>query len=395
MTPSSADSDSGLLPLTDAAALALADVDADVVAHLSLRAAARRDVLFGKTLTFSPKVFLPLTNLCRNRCDYCSFRRSPGDEGAWTMTHGEVDSWLARAQTQGCVEALYCLGDKPEGAFSAYRDTLATIGHDGTVDYLDWAARAALAHGLLPHTNAGVLTRDDMQRLRSTNVSLGLMLENISPRLCEKGMPHHRAPDKRPERRVRMLAEAGELRIPFTTGILIGIGETRRERIESLLAIRALHAQYGHIQEVIVQNFTPRPSIRLADHDEPDDLEMQHAVALARLILPAEISLQAPPNLNPRRTALLVRAGLNDWGGISPVTPDYINPRHPWPHLAQLSAACAREGFRLRPRLPIYARFVEQPGWLDDALRAAVLRAQTRLATSFQFEASSDAELTA
>jgi FO synthase len=395
MTPFSADSASGFLPLTDAAALALADVDADAIAHLSLRAAERRDALFGKTLTFSPKVFLPLTNLCRNRCDYCSFRRSPGDEGAWTMTHGEVESWLARAEVQGCVEALYCLGDKPEGAFSAYRDTLATIGHDGTVDYLDWAARAALAHRLLPHTNAGVLTRDDMQRLRSTNVSLGLMLENISARLCEKGMPHHRAPDKRPERRVRMIAEAGELRIPFTTGILIGIGETRRERIESLLAIRALHAQYGHIQEVIVQNFTPRPSIRLAAHDEPDDLEMQHAVALARLILPAEISLQAPPNLNPRRTALLLGAGLNDWGGISPVTPDYINPRHPWPHLAQLSAACAREGFQLRPRLPIYARFVEQPGWLDDTLRAAVLRAQTRLATSFQFEASVASELTA
>jgi FO synthase len=396
MTPSPPETDPALLPLSADAALALADVDAAALAHLALRAAARRDTFFGKTLTFSPKVFLPLTNLCRNRCDYCSFRRSPGDEGAWTMTHAEVSSWLERAQQQGCVEALYCLGDKPEGAFSAYRDTLSTLGHDSTLDYLDWAARAALAQGLLPHTNAGVLTRDDMLRLRASNVSLGLMLENISPRLCEKGMPHHRAPDKRPERRVRMIAEAGELRIPFTTGILIGIGETRRERVESLLAIRALHEQHGHIQEVIVQNFTPRPSIRLAARDEPDDLEMLHAVALARLILPAEISLQAPPNLNPARTAMLIRAGLNDWGGISPVSPDYINPRHPWPHLAQLSAACAREGFELRPRLPIYERFVEQPGWLADELRAPLQRARARLATSFRFAAAAPvAELTA
>jgi FO synthase len=373
-------------PLSDEAALALADVGADQIAKLAERASQVRDVVFGTTLTFSPKVFLPLTNLCRNRCDYCSFRKSPGDEGAWTMTHPEVDSWLSRAREQGCVEALYCLGDKPEGAFGAYRDTLAVIGHDSTVDYLDWAARAALAHELLPHTNAGILTGDDMQRLRSTNVSLGLMLENISPRLCEKGMPHHRAPDKRPERRVRMIAEAGELAIPFTTGILIGIGETRRERIESLLAIRALHAKYGHIQEVIVQNFTPRPNIVLHAHDEPDDLEMTHAVALARLILPTEISLQAPPNLNPRRTRMLLGAGLNDWGGISPVTPDYINPRHPWPHLAQLSAACAAVGFALRPRLPIYERFVSRPGWLADGLRVPVQRAQDRLAQSFRFE---------
>ena len=345
--------------LTDDEALALADIDADETARWMARAAALRDRTWGKTLTFSPKVFLPLTNLCRNRCDYCSFRKSPGDVGAWTMTHAEVQSWITRARAAGCVEALLCLGDKPEGAFSAYRKTLARLGHVSTVDYLDWAGHTALDHGLLPHTNAGVLTREDMQRLRPSHVSLGLMLENISPRLCEKGMPHHRAPDKRPELRVRMLEQAGELAIPFTTGILIGIGETRRERVESLLAIRALHQRYGHIQEVIVQNFTPRPDIVMAEVPEQSDLEMEHAVALARLILPPEVSVQAPPNLNPARTRLLVAAGINDFGGISPLTPDYINPRHPWPHVEALSNACSELGFELRPRLPIYARYLQ------------------------------------
>lgn len=367
------------VPLSASSALALADADRSATERLMARASAVRDARYGRTLTFSPKVFLPLTNLCRNRCDYCSFRKSPGDAGEWTMTHDELDGWLVRAAAQGCVEALFCLGDKPEGAFSAYRRTLATLGHDSTVGYLVWAAGRALALGLLPHTNAGVLTREEMLRLRPLNVSLGLMLENVSPRLCDKGMPHHRAPDKRPERRLAMMREAGELRIPFTTGILIGIGETRRERVESLLAIAELHAAHGHIQEVIVQNFTPRPGIVMHEVDEQDDLEMAHAVALARLILPSEVSVQAPPNLNPRRTELLVRAGINDFGGISPVTPDYINPRHPWPQLLALTEACDALGFRLRPRLPIYPRYLDDPSFIDARLRAPALRAEALL----------------
>jgi FO synthase len=366
-------------PLSEQDALELADAGATELAQLMKAAAAVRDRAFGRRATFSPKVFLPLTNICRNRCDYCSFRRSPGDAGAWTMSHDEVAAAFERARREGCVEALFCLGDKPEGAFSDYRRQLATLGHDSTVDYLDWAGRHALELGLLPHTNAGVLTADDMQRLRRVNVSLGLMLENISPRLCEPGMPHHRAPDKRPAVRVRMLEEAGELAIPFTTGILVGIGETRTERVQSLLAIRALHRRYGHVQEVIVQNFTPRPRIALAERPEPDDVEMAHAVALARLILDPEVSLQSPPNLNPQRTAWLLRAGLNDFGGISPVTPDYINPLHPWPHLEALAQACAAEGFTLRPRLPIYEHYLEQERWLDPALRARVSAASARL----------------
>jgi FO synthase len=295
------------------------------------------------------------------------------------MTHAEVESALGRARAQGCVEALFCLGDKPEGAFGAYRLQLAERGHGDTVDYLEWAGRRALELGLLPHTNAGVLSASDMERLRPVNVSLGLMLENVSPRLCEPGMPHHRAPDKRPAVRLRMLEQAGELRIPFTTGILIGIGETRRERAESLLAIRALHRRYGHIQEVIVQNFTPRPGVPMAETAEPDDLEMAHAVALARLILDPEISVQSPPNLNPSRTALLLRAGINDFGGISPVTPDYINPRHPWPHLESFARACADAGFRLQPRLPIYPQYAARSSFLDAQLHIPVADAAHRL----------------
>lgn len=366
------------MPLSREAALALADVDHDAVIELCTEAARIRDRVTGSVVTYSPKAFLPLTNLCRNRCDYCSFRRSSGDAGEWTMTHDEVHGWLDRARGAGCGEALFCLGDRPETAFVEYKRLLARWGHDDTVDYLEWAGRAALERQVLPHTNAGVLSREAMARLRPVNVSLGLMLENVSPRLCEPGMPHHRAPDKRPRVRLAMLRAAGELRIPFTTGILIGIGETRTERVESLLAIRDLHREHGHVQEVIVQNFTPRPEIALSDRAEAGDTEMLHAVALARLILDEDVSLQAPPNLNPTRTAALLGAGINDFGGISPVTPDYVNHRHPWPHVGALEATCRELGFTLRPRAPIYPRYVREPGWLDDGLREITQQTMAR-----------------
>ena len=365
--------------MDDADALALADAPVEHVSHLLERAAAVRDRVFGKVVTFSPKVFLPLTNLCRNRCDYCAFRRSSGDEGEYTMSPQDVDAWLSRAHDEGCVEALFCLGDKPESSFPAYRRTLQSFGHDGTVDYLHASGVRALERGLLPHTNAGILTADDMKRLKEVNVSLGLMLECSSARLCQPGMPHHRAPDKRPARRVQMIAEAGALQIPFTTGILIGIGETLRERIESLLAIRALHREFGHIQEVIVQNFRAHEGTPMAHASEPNEQEVAHAVALARLILDEEVSVQAPPNLNAESIALLLRAGVNDFGGISPLTPDFINVRLPWPHLDALEGACAREGFTLRPRLPIYPRWLDRPGFLVDSLRAKTLDARARL----------------
>lgn len=365
-------------PVSDEEAYRLADVD---TVALCAAARARRDRAWGTTLTFSPKVFLPITNLCRNRCDYCSFRRSPGNPGEWTMSPDEVRQWLHRAREQGCVEALFCLGDTPETGFREYRALLRSWGHERTVDYLHWAAEEALAAGLLPHTNAGILSREDMIALRPVNVSLGLMLENVSERLCEKGMPHHRAPDKRPARRIEMTREAGELRIPFTSGLLIGIGETLEERIDTIVEIRKLHRRYGHIGEVIVQNFRSHPDTPMRLAAEPSAAELAAGIALTRLVLDDDVSVQAPPNLNPVSTASLIHAGINDFGGISPVTPDYINPKHPWPHLDLLREACEAEGFRLEPRLPVYPSHLDAPDFVDASLRPRIDQLQMELAT--------------
>ena len=367
-----------MVPVTDRDAWGLIGIETEL-----LRSAAciRRDRTWGTTLTFSPKVFLPITNLCRNRCDYCSFRRSPGDPGEWTMSPEQVRSWLVRARDQGCIEALLCLGDTPESGFREYRALLRSWGHERTVDYLRWAAQEALSVGLLPHTNAGILSRDDMIALKPVNVSLGLMLENVSDRLCEKGMPHYRAPDKRPARRIQMTREAGELQIPFTSGVLIGIGETVEERVDTILTIRRLHRQYGHIGEVIVQNFRSHPQTPMANAPEPSSDELAATIALARLLLDDDVSVQAPPNLNPASVGTLIRSGINDFGGISPVSPDYINPRHPWPYLELLRESCESEGFRLRPRLPVYPLHLDAPGFIDASLRPRIDQLQMELTT--------------
>lgn len=363
-------------PVADQDAYRLAGADTEALCEA---ARARRDRVWGSVLTYSPKVFLPVTNLCRNRCDYCSFRRSPGDPGEWTMSPDEIDDWLVRAKAQGCVEALFCLGDTPETGFREYRALLSSWGHETTVDYLYWAAERALTHGLLPHTNAGILTRDQMIKLRPVNVSLGLMLETVSERLCKRGMPHHRAPDKRPQKRIRMTREAGDLRIPFTSGLLIGIGETRCEQVETLLVIRELQRRYGHIQEVIVQNFRAHPATPMGLTAEPTESDLAHAVALARLILDDDVSVQAPPNLSPASAKTLIHAGINDFGGISPVSPDYINPRHPWPLLQRLGGECTDAGFRLEPRLPVYPAHLAQPAFLDPSLRPRVDALQAQI----------------
>ncbi len=364
------------VPLDRAGARALL-ADPTCAPALFAAAGARRDAAWGRTVTYSPKVFLPVTNLCRDRCTYCTFRKDPDDPDAWTMLPEDVRTWSRRGRALGCIEALMCLGDKPEVAFQSHRATLAALGHRSTVEYVERACRIALECGLLPHTNAGILSREEMARLRPVNVSLGLMLETVSPRLRGRGQVHHWAPDKEPAVRLRMLAEAGELRIPFTTGLLLGIGESIEERVDTLFAIRDLHRAHGHIQEVIVQNFRAKPTIPLADAPEPGALELAATVAVARLVLDDDVSVQAPPNLSPDDHALLLRAGLNDWGGISPLTPDYVNPEAPWPHLTALAATCAAAGYTLAPRLPVYPRFVAEPGWLDPALqpRVAALRA--------------------
>jgi FO synthase len=346
------------------------------------RASETRDATKGRVVTYSPKVFLPVTNLCRDRCRYCTFRKDPWDDGAWTMTPEEVREWSRRGRNLGCREALMCLGDRPETAFRQYRALLALLGYESTIDYVHRACEVALDEGLSPHTNAGVMTAGELEQLRPVNVSMGLMLENVSPRLRARGGPHHAAPDKDPAVRLRTITDAGRLRIPFTTGILIGIGETLEERADSLLAIRDLHDRFGHIQEVIVQNFRSKPEIPMRDSPEPDDLEMARTVAAARLVLGGEMNLQAPPNLNPNGLRRLLRAGINDWGGISALTQDYVNPEAPWPHVAKLASTCAEEGFLLRPRLAIYPEFIEREGFLDSSLLPAVRAEQERLVPS-------------
>jgi 7,8-didemethyl-8-hydroxy-5-deazariboflavin synthase CofG subunit len=336
-----------------------------------------RDRLKGRTVTYSRKVFLPITNLCRDRCSYCTFRKDPADPDAWTMSPGEVDETLERGVEYGCKEALMCLGDKPELVFPQYRDTLAQFGHRTTAGYVFQACESAMRRGYLPHTNAGILTYDEMKLLKPVNASLGLMLENVSPRMSLKGMPHFSAPDKDPAVRLRMLRQAGELSIAFTTGILVGIGETREERVDSLIAIRELHEAYGHIQEVIIQNFRAKPGTRMAAFPDPDGLEVARTVATARLLL-GSMNIQVPPNLNPNDHKLMLRAGINDWGGISPLTRDYINPEAAWPHIDALAQTCREAGFTLRERLAIYDEYIDRPGFLPADLRsvASKLRAE-------------------
>ncbi len=348
-------------PLGRSEAHFLSSVQGDGVTALLGAASELRDRHKGKTVTFSPKIFIPLTNLCRDFCGYCTFRKAPGEPGAKIMTFAEVLRVVRLGKLLGCTEVLLSLGDKPEAIYPEMRDFLAQAGLRRTLDYLYEACGTILDEtGLLPHSNPGLMGRKDLRRLKEVNVSLGLMLESISGCLGLPLGPHFNAPDKKPSLRLKTIEEAGELRIPFTTGILIGIGESWQERMDSLFAIRKLHERYGHIQEIIIQNFRPKPGIPMQDHPEPSDEEMLKTIALARLILGGEMNIQAPPNLTPDSYEVYLGAGINDWGGVSPLTPDYINPEAPWPALETLSEKTAQAGFVLKARLPIYPEFISQ-----------------------------------
>jgi len=347
--------------LTEEEAVRLASAQGEEFAWLLATAGELRDRHKGRVVTFSPKIFIPLTNLCRDFCGYCTFRKAPDESGAKTMTPDEVLSVVRQGRQLGCTEVLFSLGDKPEAIYPEMRHFLAQMGLGRTLDYLFNACKLVLEEtGLLPHSNPGLMGRRDLARLKEVNVSLGLMLENVSERLLLPSGAHFTAPDKKPSLRLKTIEEAGKLRIPFTTGILIGIGESWEERIASLFAIRELHQRYGHIQEVIIQNFRQKPDIPMHDHPEPSLEEMLKTIALARLILGGEVNLQAPPNLAPETYPLYLQAGINDWGGVSPLTRDYINPEAPWPALAILSQKSAAAGFVLKPRLPIYPEFISR-----------------------------------
>ena len=335
-------------------------------------ASEMRDRVKGRRITFSKKVFIPLTNLCRDYCGYCTFRRDPGQPGARTMTPDDVLAVAEAGARMGCKEALFSLGDRPEAVFPEMRETLAGLGHRTTLSYLaEISERVANGTGLLPHANPGLMGRKDLEKLREFNPSMGLMLESTSERLTLGGMAHDNAPDKPPALRLKTIEEAGRLKIPFTTGILIGIGETLDERVDSLLAIRELHERYGHIQEVIIQNFRAKPEIPMRDHPEPSQSDHARTIAVARLVL-CEMNVQAPPNLSDDNYPYLLKAGLNDWGGISPLTPDFINPEKPWPHIERLAERTAAEGFELIERLSVYPEFVHCDEFIDARLRGRV-----------------------
>jgi FO synthase len=327
-------------------------------------------------VTYSPKVFIPLTKLCRDVCHYCTFAQPPRRGERAYMSADEVLAVARAGAEAGCHEALFTLGDKPELRYRAAREELAELDCETTIEYLARMAELVLSEaGLLPHLNPGVMTREDLELLRPVSASMGLMLESASLRLLEKGRPHHGSPDKLPEARLETMRLAGELAVPFTTGILIGIGETRDERVEALEAIAALHERYGHVQEVIVQNFRAKPRTKMASHPEPPLEDLVWTARAARELLPPDVHLQVPPNLSYDDFPELLESGIDDWGGVSPVTIDHVNPEAPWPEIERLRAATEAHGFELTPRLPIYPEFVgELERWTDPRVAAEILR---------------------
>jgi FO synthase len=362
--------------LSDAEAFALLDSGNDLAALLQV-AAELRDRGHGATVSYSRKVFIPLTQLCRDSCHYCTFAHPPR-RGARAYLNKEEVLAIARAgAAAGCHEALFTLGDKPEQRYRAARAELSELGHDTTISYLGAMAALVLKEtGLLPHLNAGVMSAEELASLRSVSVSQGLMLETSAERLCARGGPHYGSPDKRPAVRLEVIRAAGEAAVPFTSGILIGIGETRHERVATLLELRALHERYGHLQEIIIQNFRAKPGTKMAERAEPSLEDHLWTIAVARLVFGAQMNIQAPPNLSPGALPQLVGAGINDWGGVSPVTPDHVNPERPWPQIEMLRLETAKAGKMLVERLAIYPDYVRRPEvWLDRGLRSAAMRA--------------------
>ena len=363
---------SGNLP-SDSEALTLARFDdtrtlAEVAAQL-------RDEGFLNVVTYSKKVFIPLTHLCRDVCHYCTFAQTPAKLESPYMSLKAVLDVASHGAEMGCKEALFTLGEKPELRYRAAREWLAEHGYATTLDYLRDAAKAVFDDtGLLPHLNPGNMTPEDIASLRPVSPSMGIMLESASDRLTEKGMPHYGSPDKQPAVRLQTLADAGTAKVPCTTGILIGLGETRLERIESLLAIRRIHAEFGHIQEIIVQNFRAKPGTKMRQAPEPDLDALLWTIAVARILFGPAMSIQAPPNLSPGVLSQIVAAGIDDWGGVSPLTPDFVNPEAPWPHLDELARETAAAGKELHERLAIHPRFARNAEiWVDAAMRSAVL----------------------
>lgn len=351
----------------------IARILATPLAALLCESCAKRDSVWGATLTYSRKVFIPLTQLCRDVCAYCTFAKPPRDVSRAFLAPDEVLAIARAGLAAGCKEALFTLGDKPELRYAAAREALARLGFATTLDYLAHAAQLVLREtGLLPHLNPGIMSQAEIAQLRPTAASMGLMLETNAARLSDRGGPHYGSPDKHPDVRLQALSDLGASRVPTTTGLLIGIGETRRERLEALCAIRTLHRKHGHVQEVIIQNFRAKPGTRMEGATELDEEELLWTVAAARLLLDGDISVQAPPNLNAHSILALIDAGLNDWGGISPVTIDHVNPERPWPRINELAQQCAARDFTLAERLSVYPAYLNTD-WMASRPHVAAL----------------------
>lgn len=338
-------------------ALCLGDIENNHIPFLLVAASKIRERGKGNTVTFSKNVFIPLTRLCRDHCGYCTFKIEPG-EGELFVPPGEVINTARNGASLGCTELLFVTGDKPELNYPSYRDGISKLGYRTTAEYLTAMSEAGLKENIFPHTNMGVAKLEELAALREWNASQGLMLETISERLLRKGEAHYRSPDKVPKLRIKTTEYAGELRVAWTSGILVGIGETLEERMDSLLAIKRLSDGYGHIQEIIIQNFSPKQGIIMEKHLPADFLDMIKTVAVARLMFGQRMNIQVPPNLNSRTFSLFVLAGANDLGGVSPMTIDYVNPEAPWPQVERMERSLGELGFTLKERLPIYPEFI-------------------------------------
>jgi 7,8-didemethyl-8-hydroxy-5-deazariboflavin synthase CofG subunit len=359
------------MPVAEAAGISRADagelIRSNHLEELLSAAAQVREERTGRTITYSRKVFIPLTNLCRDVCAYCTFVRTPDDPRAHTMTPEEVLAVADAGRRAGCKEALFSLGERPELRYQEYRTWLEDRGYGSTIDYLAAMCKLVFEQtGLLPHANPGTMSLAEIEKLRPFSPSMGMMQESVSMRLLRPGQAHHACPDKVPAARLSTLEAAGEAGVPFTTGILIGIGETPEERLDALFAIRAIHRRFGHIQEIIVQNFRAKADTRFAQWPEPESDELMRTAAIARLIFGPEVNIQIPPNLTPHQYGSLLRSGINDWGGISPVTLDHINPEKAWPEVVRLREVTKEAGFELRERLSVYPEYLVR----DKALMA-------------------------
>ena len=378
----SATLNAGDKPVTDQ------ELSAMPTSDLVARATNLREKWFGSRLTYSPKVFLPLTQLCRNVCHYCTYAQTPSRLSTPYLSLTDVVETAKRGRLQGCREALFTLGEKPELRYRAASEWLAEHGYSSTVEYVAAAARAVLDEtGLLPHINAGTLSADEIELLRPVSASMGIMLESDSDRLCERGMPHFGSPDKIPSERLATLNRMGVAKVPTTTGVLIGIGETEEERISALRQLSNIHARHGHIQEIIIQNFRAKANTKMADAPEPDTETLVRTIAQARLVFGPDVSIQVPPNLNKEDLEQIAASGINDLGGISPVTKDFVNPEADWPELDELADQMARMGRQLVPRLTIYPHKISMG---EEWLASSMIRPVQELCDSENLARGSD-----